>query len=156
MIRRRGAMMAEPREDTPRKNATKTRGKPFEPGNSGRPKGARNRTTLLVEQMIEGEAEALTETAIRLAKNGDASLMRALLDRLAPPRKERPVTVDLPRLASPADAPAIAAALLERAASGELTPSEAAGLASLLESYRRQSELADFEARLKALEERQP
>lgn len=156
MLRRRGAMMAEPREDTPRKNATKTRGKPFEPGNAGRPKGARNRTTLLVEQMIEGEAEALTETAIRLAKNGDASLMRALLDRLAPPRKERPVTVDLPRLTSPADAPAIAAALLERAASGELTPSEAAGLASLLESYLRQSELASLEARLQAVEDRLP
>lgn len=26
-----------------RKNATKTRGRPFKPGNSGRPKGARNR-----------------------------------------------------------------------------------------------------------------
>ena len=109
-----------------------------------------------MEQMIEGEAEALTETAIRLAKNGDASLMRALLDRLAPPRKERPVTVDLPRLTSPADAPAIAAALLERAASGELTPSEAAGLASLLESYLRQSELASLEARLQAVEDRLP
>lgn len=134
----------------------KQRGRPFakgETGNpAGRPKGARNRTTLLVEQMIEGEAEALTETAIRLAKAGDASLMRALLDRLAPPLRERPVQVDLPALASPADAPRIAAALLERAASGELTPTEAQGLAALIETFRRQVELASFEERLAALE----
>ncbi len=134
----------------------KQRGRPFKQGASGnpagRPKGARNRTTLLVEQMIDGEAEALTETAIRLAKAGDAGLMRALLDRLAPPRRERAVQVDLPPLTNPTDGPKIAAALLERAASGELTPTEAQGLAALLESYRKQSELADMEARLRALE----
>lgn len=146
--------MAAP-SDGPRKNAPKTRGKPFEPGNAGRPKGARNRVTMAVEALIDGEAEAITQTAISLAKGGDASLLKALLDRLAPPRKERPCAVDLPSLTSPADAPAIAAALLAKTASGELTPGEAAGLAGLLESYRRQSELADIEARLKALEERQ-
>ena len=140
--------------DGPRKNAPKTRGKPFEPGNAGRPKGARNRVTMAVEALIDGEAEAITQTAISLAKGGDASLLRALLDRLAPARKERPVLVDLPSLTSPADAPAIAAALLAKTASGELTPGEAAGLAGLLESYRRQSELADLESRIAALEER--
>ncbi len=134
----------------------KQRGRPFKQGASGnpagRPKGARNRATVLVEQMIEGEAEALTETAIRLAKAGDAGLMRALLDRIAPPRRERPVQVDLPPLAGPADTPRIAAALLERAASGELTPTEAQGLAALLEAFRKQTELASFEERLAALE----
>lgn len=142
--------------DASRKNAPKTRGKPFEPGNAGRPRGARNRVTMAVEALIDGEAEAITQTAISLAKGGDASLLRALLDRLAPARRERPVLVDLPSLTSPADAPAVAAALLAKAASGELTPGEAAALAGLLESYRRQSELADIEARLKALEARQP
>jgi hypothetical protein len=138
--------------------APKQRGRPFKKGQSGnpagKPPGTRHRVTQMVEALIENKAEALTERALQNALAGDGMLLKALLDRLAPPRKERPVTVDLPRLTSPADAPAIAASLLERTAAGELTPSEAAGLASLLESYRRQSELASLEARQKALEDR--
>ena len=130
----------------------------FRPGQSGNPKGrplgSRHRVTQMVEALIEGEAETLTQTALTLAKAGDAALLKTLLDRLAPPRKERPVQVDLPLLQSPQDAPGVAAALLGLAASGELTPSEAQGLAGLLESYRRQSELADLETRIAALEAR--
>jgi hypothetical protein len=140
-------------DDASRKNAPKTRGRPFEPGNGGRPKGSRNKTTLMVERMIEGEAEALTTAAIEMAKGGDPSLLRAMLDRLAPARKEPTVTIDLPPIQSPADAPAVAARLIEAAAAGEIAPGEAQGLAGLLESYRRQSELADIEARLRVLEE---
>ncbi len=43
----------------------------FEAGTSGnpngRPKGARNKTTVAVEALLEGEAEALTRRAIDLA-----------------------------------------------------------------------------------------
>ena len=56
---------------TPRKNASKTRGKPFQPGNPGRPKGARHKTTLAIETLLEGEAETLTRKAIEMAKGGD-------------------------------------------------------------------------------------
>ena len=129
----------------------------FKPGQSGnpkgRPQGSRHKVSVLVESLIEARAEDIAHTALKNAiDGGDPVLLRALLDRLAPPRKERPVTVDLPPLASPADAPRIAAALLERAASGELTPTEAQGLAALLEAFRKQTELATFEKRLVALE----
>ena len=43
-----------------RNNAVNTRGRPFAAGNPGRPKGARNKATLAVEQLLDGEAEALT------------------------------------------------------------------------------------------------
>src|SRR5690348_2496063 len=50
----------------------KPRGRPFRPGESGnpagRPRGARNRTTLAAEQLLDGEAEVLTRKAIELAK----------------------------------------------------------------------------------------
>jgi hypothetical protein len=43
---------------------TKARGRPFEHGQSGnpsgRPKGARNKTTIAVEALLDNEAEALT------------------------------------------------------------------------------------------------
>ena len=54
-----------------RKSATKTRGRPFERGNPGRPKGARNRATLAAEAILEGEAEALSRKAVERALEGD-------------------------------------------------------------------------------------
>ncbi|MFZ4072372.1 MAG: DUF5681 domain-containing protein, partial [Caulobacterales bacterium] len=123
--------MVEPAKTGPKQ--ARGRFKPGQSGNpNGRPTGSRHKVSLLVEQMIENEAEALTRAALILAKAGDGALLKALLDRLAPPRRDRPVQVDLPPLQSPQDAPNIAAALLGLAASGELTPSEAQGLAGLL------------------------
>ena len=45
------------------KNGRNTAGK-FTSGNSGRPKGARNKKTIAIESLLEGQAEALTQTAI--------------------------------------------------------------------------------------------
>jgi hypothetical protein len=139
-------------DNAPRKNAPKTRGRPFEPGNAGRPKGARNKATLMVERMIEGEAEAVASVAVALAKAGDTTMIKAVLDRIAPARKEPTVTIDLPPIQSPADAPLVAARLIEAVAAGEIAPGEAQGLAALLEAFRKQTELASFEERLAALE----
>src|SRR5712691_6144293 len=56
----------------------KVRGRPFEPGQSGnpsgRPKGARNKATLVVEALLENEAEALTRKVIDLALAGNSQL----------------------------------------------------------------------------------
>ncbi len=139
------------------KTAKQQRGRPFAKGESGnpggRPAGSRHKVSLLVEGMIEARAADIADGALRSAiEGGDPVLLRALLDRLAPPRKERPIAVDLPPLARTTDAPVVAAALLEKAASGELTTGEAQGLAGLLEAFRRQTELASFEERLAALE----
>ena len=46
-----------------RKNAEKTRGRPFEKGNPGRPEGARNKTTLAAQVLLDGEAENITRKA---------------------------------------------------------------------------------------------
>jgi hypothetical protein len=137
---------------TPRKNASKTRGKPFAPGNGGRPKGARNHVTLAVEALLEGEAESLTRTAIRLAQAGDTTALRLCLDRIAPPRRDRPIRAEVGALNSPKDALRAAASAIEAAGRGELTPAEAAAVVGLLEAYGRLFETAELEARLTALE----
>jgi hypothetical protein len=139
------------------KTARKQRGRPFAKGVSGnpagRPQGSRHKVSLLVESMLAGEAEALAATALQCAKAGDATLLKALLDRVAPPRREPTLTIELPGIQSAADTPAIAARLIAAVAAGELSPSEAQSIAGLLEHYRRQVELADIEARLRALED---
>ena len=129
---------------------------PFRKGQSGnpngRPLGARNKTTLAVDALLDGEAEAITRKAVELAKAGDTVALRLCLDRLAPVRKDRPVTFALPRIETTADLPKASAALLEAVASGELTPSEAAELGKLVEAHVRAIEVTDMAARLEALE----
>jgi Family of unknown function (DUF5681) len=131
-------------------------GVPFKPGESGnlagRPKGSRNKTTLAMEALLDGEAEALTRKAIELAKGGDLVALRLCLDRICPPRKERPVNFALPPLNSAADAKQASAAILNGVADGELTPGEAAELSRLLDSFTRVLEASEFEERLTRLQ----
>ncbi|WP_201835053.1 DUF5681 domain-containing protein [Microvirga zambiensis] len=136
----------------PRKNAQNTRGKPFEPGNSGRPRGSRNKATLALEALLDGEAEALTRKAVEMALGGDTTAMRLVMDRILPPRKDRPVTFALPKLETPADAVKASAALVEAVASGDLTPSEAEDLSRLVDRYVRAVETTDILERLESLE----
>ena len=70
-------------DPTPTKNTTR-----FEKGVSGnpngRPKSARNKSTLAAEALLDGEAGALTRKAIELALNGDLGAIRLCLERIIP------------------------------------------------------------------------
>lgn len=138
--------------EPPRKNAGKTRGRPFQPGNPGRPPGARHKTTLAVESLLDGEAEKLTRKAVEMAMAGDTTALRLCLERIAPPRKDRLVQFALPPLASVADAKAASAALMAAVATGDLTPGEAAEFTKLIDSFVRTVEATEFEERLAKLE----
>jgi hypothetical protein len=141
----------------PRKNAGKTSrptGRPFQPGNPGRPKGSRHKTTLAVEALLDGEAEGLTRKAVELALAGDMTALRLCLDRICPPRRDRPVAVDLPGIDNPADLVAATAALVNAAAVGDLSPSEAADLGRVLDTHVRAIETHDLEARIARLEKK--
>ena len=122
---------------------------------AGKPKGTHHRATRAVEAILDGEAGALTRKAVELAKAGDTTALRLCLERLAPPRKDRPINIALPALQGPADGSAAIAALLEAVAAGELTPGEAESVARLVETHRRTVELVDLEARLTRLEHRE-
>lgn len=128
----------------------------FQPGKSGnpvgKPKGSRNKTTLAIEVLLEGEAEALTRKAIDLALAGDGPALRMCLDRLAPPRKDAPVTFDLPPIKSVADAVEASSTLLAAVAGGDVTPDEGGRIMSLLTSHKVLVETGEFERRLEALE----
>lgn len=131
-------------------------GRQFEEGQSGnpagRPKGARNRTTLAMQALLEGEAEALTRKAIEMAQEGDAVAMRMCLDRLLPVRKDRHVSFDLPTIETTADIPKATAALLHAVSSGEITPSEAADIGRAVEAHAKTIEVRDLFERLDRLE----
>src|SRR4051794_12075150 len=90
----RGGCMSTLKREPQRR--LKPRGRPFKPGNPGRPPGARNRATQLIEQLLENHAESLGQKALELAMSGDGPCMRMMLDRLCPIRKGRPVSVEMP------------------------------------------------------------
>ena len=113
----------------------------FRPGQSGnpagRPKGARNRSTIAAESLLEGEAEALTRKAISLALAGDTTALCLCIERLVPPRKDRPITFELPPIASAADVANAVAAVLQAVAEGRVTPNEAMAVTGLIEALGR-------------------
>ena len=131
-------------------------GKPFQKGQSGnpagKPKGARHAVSTMVDALIEGEAEALTQKALELANAGDTRMLLACLDRLAPARKSRPIKLDLPKVDTAADLPAAMGAVTDAMAGGEIDPDEAAAVTCVLEARRRAIETADLATRLEALE----
>jgi len=127
----------------------------FKPGNPGRPKGSRNKVTLAIQALLDGEGEALTRKAIELALEGDVTALRLCLERLHPPRKDAPVLLELPAMEGAESAASAMGAILESVARGYLTPLEARSLSGLVEGYRKALETTELEARLRALEERQ-
>jgi Family of unknown function (DUF5681) len=134
------------------------RGRPFPKGTSGNPagkrRGTRNRATMAAEVLLDGEAETLTRKAVELAKQGDMTALRLCLDRVLPPRRERPVQFRLPALQSAADAAPAMAAIVDAVATGDLTASEAAELGKLVETFLRSLEVVELDQRLRALEAR--
>lgn len=138
----------------PRKNATTTRGKPFAPGNAGRPVGARHRVTRAAEALLDGQAEALTQVAIEKALGGDSVALRLCLERLVPPRRDSPITITLPSVTTAGDTVAASSSLLAALAVGDITPEEAGRVMALLTAHKAIVETGDLDARLIALEQR--
>jgi hypothetical protein len=124
----------------------------FASGNSGKPKGSRHRATQAALALLDGQSEALTAKAVELALGGDGVALRLCLERIAPPRKDAPVTFALPALVNAADAARAAAAILGAVAAGDLTPTEGASVMALIETWRKVFETTEIEARLATLE----
>jgi hypothetical protein len=133
------------------KNGRNTVGQ-FATGNSGRPKGSRNRATLAIESLLQGQAQALTQTAVTKALEGDSLALRLCIERIAPAPKDQPVSFKLPKMHNAMDASEAAGSVLTAVSEGELTPIEATRVMGLIDCYRRTLELTEIEQRLQALE----
>src|SRR5919205_3313317 len=144
-------------ENTGEKQPARGPGRRFAKGESGnpagRPKGARHKATIAAEILLDGEAEKLTRKAVELALAGDTIALRLCLDRILPPRRERPISFALPKIETAADAVKAVAAIAEAVAAGEITPGEAGELTRLVDVFTRTLEATEFEARLTALEQ---
>ncbi len=121
---------------------------------AGKPKGARNKTTLAIEALLDGEAVELTRKVIEKAKQGDMTALKLCLDRLAPIRKGRPVEIELPQVTSASDLAKAGAQVTQHLADGLISPEEAQAVMGTLDSALKLFEAGELEARIAALEER--
>ena len=107
-----------------------------------------------MERLLHKDIKAITLKAIEVAKAGDVQALRLIFERVLPPTRETPLQITLPIPRDVSDVPATLSAILEAAALGEITASEAERLSRVVETFSRAHELATFDARLKALEGR--
>lgn len=132
----------------------KTTWKKGQSGNpAGRPRGARNKATLLVLGLMERDAEEIAQAVITAARTGDLAAAKLVLERLAPPLRERPISIELPDTSTTEGVSKAQQVIIEAVGKGELLPGEGSALAALVESRRRALETDDLERRLSDLEE---
>lgn len=121
----------------------------------GRPPGSRHKTTLLIEALLEDGAREVAKRVLAAAKGGDLTAAKIVLERLIPPARERTVELLLPSTDSPSGISEAFEVVLNAAADGLVTLSEAKQFADLLEQRRRVVETVELEKRIQALEKAQ-
>ena len=109
----------------------------------------------MAEKLMQDDAEQVVRAVVEKAKQGDMTAARLIIERIAPVRKGRPITLDLPEAKTSADLAGAMASLVRAMATGEVTPDEAATIAGVFEIRRKTIESVDFEERLAALERRE-
>ena len=129
----------------------KPRGRPFKPGNPGRPPGSRNRVTQMLEQLAEGQAEQIFQKVLKGALAGDGPCQKMLMDRIWPPRKGQTVNVAMPPIKASQDLIPAIASVWEGIREGHLTPEEA-GVLSIVIDRSIQAIEHDITKRIEALE----
>ena len=125
-----------------------------ESGNpAGKKPGTRHKATQLAETLLDGQTEKLVNKCVEMAIDGDSAAMRICMDRLIPPRKSRPITIQLPDTKTAVGVADAQSKVVKTVAEGELAIEDGQALSSILEARRKALETQDHEERLKKLEE---
>jgi hypothetical protein len=130
----------------------KIRGRPFQPGNPGRPPGSKNRVTRMLEQLVAGEAEELSQKMIALAMQGNVPCLEFFLERLLPKRRGRPLDLQLPSINGTHDLMRAMTAVAAAVNDGAVTAEEVADLVHMFDVYANIITIHDLNVRLEALE----
>ena len=86
-----------------------------------------------------------------MALGGDTVALRLCLERIYPPRKDRPVTFALQPITNARDAADISAAVAAAVSNGDITLSEAAEVAKLIDSYVKAYNAAELDDRMASI-----
>jgi hypothetical protein len=145
--------MAAPADDTfdPAYRPRRSGNGRFAPGSSGNPGGKLHppHTPDVSVRLLRDASPELVIKAIAMAMAGDGQVMRALLDRVVPPPRGRPITLPQPMPSTPLEAIDV---VIAATAAGTLTPDEAGHLVDLFNIRAQVAELPALQERIARLE----
>jgi hypothetical protein len=118
----------------------------------GRPKGARNYATMMVEEMLKGSAQKIVSALIAKAEEGDVAAQMFIVKRLCPTRRGYPLQLSLPPINQASDLAKALAVVAAQMSAGRLTTEEAAQAVSVLAEHRKALEANDLQEQLEELE----
>lgn len=126
-----------------------------ESGNpTGRPKGTGYRQQLF-NSLVEPHKDALFDTAIKLALNGNESMLRLFLERMLPAKPiDDAIAVKMPLIGNN-KALTISVwgeTILQAVLQGELTPEQARTVMGVIDAQRKNIETSDLAIRLMEIE----
>jgi hypothetical protein len=118
-------------------------GRPFEPGQSGnpagKPRGTRNRATVLLEAIPDDDLQAIVTKLVEKAKSGDVVAAKLIFDRVAPAPKSRALAIELPAIGQWNGIDSVLRAyrtVIEAVSKGDASPAEGLELVELIEAQR--------------------
>jgi hypothetical protein len=118
---------------------------------SGRPRGSHNRSSLLAQELLDGDGQLIVRKAIEMAKGGEPVALRLCIERIVP-RRAGMVELALPLVRRAEDVAEACAAVIASAAGGEISLQEGREFMQLLESQRKAIETQDLAVRIELLE----
>jgi hypothetical protein len=107
-----------------------------------------------LENLLDGQAEALTQKAVDMALEGDRHALRLVLERIISPCKSQPIQFELPKVTTAADVATAQGAVISAMSDGNITPDEASIVSVILEGRRKSIETIELEDRVIELEKK--
>jgi hypothetical protein len=109
--------------------------KGFQKGNPGRPRGTRNRATILAENISSKDIKKIAEVVTKAAKEGDMVAACLVLERLIAPMKSRAVRFQMRKIGSVDDISGAMQDLWDAVSTSAITIDEMLSLTAVLEKH---------------------
>lgn len=130
----------------------------FQTGLSGNPSGRKPGTghrQQLFNSLVEPHKNALFETAIKLALNGNESMLRLFLERMLPAKPvDDVITVEMPMtdVSKASVLPFWGEAVLLAVSKGDITPDQGNAMMAVIDAQRKNIETSELTLRLTEIE----
>lgn len=116
--------------------------------------GARNKASLMAEQLFIDDIQGICESVVSQAKSGNIQAAKIILDRLFPASKDRPISIELPSITTSHDILKAVGAIVQAVAHGEISPLEGEALAKIIQAFAQVLQSHEFDQRLSTLEQK--